>query len=142
MSRLMITTNLEYTIFFCTFNGILLLLMLYTVIFSMVLTAGYLSVSHPGVDLQLIGVKQSGYVKLARMTTFILGLLVPTTLIYQLTRQKITLYSMNEALVDAIRRNRGQVDPQELHNLREQKNKVILLEFLSYIKQKNDFCSI
>ena len=138
MFRLTSTNDLDYSVYFCTFNGILLLLELWTVVASMLLTAVYLSASHAGDELQLVGVKRSGCLMLVRVLTFFLALLVPTTLIYQLTRQKVTLHTMQERLITIITNNQGQVETADIKELLVQKKKVNHLEFLTYSKQKND----
>ena len=135
--RLTLTNDLNYSAYFCTFNGILLLLELWTVVASVLLTAVYMSANHAGDELQLVGVKRSGCLLLVRLLTFFLAILVPTTLIYQLTRQKVTLHSMEKRLINIIT-NEGQVETEDIKELLEQKKKVNHLGFLTYFKLKND----
>ena len=80
------TNDLQYGVFLVTFNGVLLILMVWSIAASILLTSAFLTGSHPGVELQLFGVKRSGLLNLVRLLTFFLSLLVPTTLIYQLAR--------------------------------------------------------
>ena len=138
MSTLTTTNDLKYGIFVISFNGILLLIMIFTVVASILLTSVFLSSSHPGVELQLFGVKKSSAIKSIRLLTFVLSLLVPTTLIYQLTRQRFTLKSLEDRIASAIANNQGRVYPGDIIKLQLQKRIVILLDFLTYFKQKND----
>ena len=132
------TNDLQYGVFLVTFNGALLILMVWSIAASILLTSAFLTGSHPGVELQLLGVKRSGLLNLVRLLTFFLSLLVPTTLVYQLTKQKITLKDLEMKLIRAISSNQGKVDPQDIRKLREQKERVNLLDYLTYFRQKND----
>lgn len=138
MFNLIKATNLTYSEFVLTFNGFLLVLMLFSVIMSILLTSIYLAANHPGVELQLFGIKKKSILMLVRLQTFVLSFLVPTTLIYQLTRQKILLNGMEQQLANTISNNQGRVDPLGILKLLDQKRKVTQLEFLAYFRQKID----
>lgn len=89
-------------------------------------------------ELQLFGVKKSSAIKSIRLLTFVLSLFVPTTLIYQLTRQRFTLKSLEDRIASAIAKNEGRVYSGDIIKLQLQKRIVILLDFLTYFKQKID----